>query len=168
MRGGWSLTLLVGEVFGGSCWPVVDVWSDLGKDSVFGESADSFADVLIVFVDDFGEEVDGGSSVCVDLVFERSREITVDVKATTWGWAKNRVPLLKIRKDKFDPESVDIYFLTEVVDGKTVRLVGYIEAAMVPHAAEEVESGETYRADDPDRRFTSRADNYVVEPSDRD
>ncbi|TYL37439.1 hypothetical protein CV102_17695 [Natronococcus pandeyae] len=102
---------------------------------------------------------------CVSDPFARRLELVLEVCLSwTYGYSKDVVPLLKIRRDKFDPDAVNAYFLAEVVDERTVRLIGYITPEMVPEVAEEVEEGETYQEDDPDRRFSSRDDNYVVEP----
>lgn len=47
-----------------------------------------------------------------------------------------RPPLLNIRKDNFDPGTVDLYFLTGVVDDEIARLSGYIEGKWYPHVTE--------------------------------
>lgn len=105
----------------------------------------------------------------MDLEFERTeRTLKCDVKATTYGYADGREPILKIKHQKHveNRDKIDFYFLCEIIDSRRVRLIGYISPEYAEEAGERVEEGETYRPNDSRRRFPSYADNLVVEPDD--
>lgn len=101
---------------------------ELHVDGLIGEAAVcKYYDGSLDGLDEFVGHGDDGH----DITFHRDIPIRTDVKVTKWGYERDCIPYLKVKEKTLAEkrDAVDLYILTEKIDERSVRIIGFTTPA---------------------------------------